>query len=205
MYIPKLYRQEDHAEIMDFLQNNNFATIVSSTDGVPTATHTPVEIVESEGGLLISGHISRANPQWKNLGSEEVLLIFQGAHTYISPRWYDHVNVPTWNYKILHLYGLVRELHGQELFGLLSRLVKKHEGGDEYQLEKLPTDYVEAQMKGIYGFTIDITRLEASYKLSQNRDDLNHASIIQHLQERTDEASHEIAESMRKQRPGVVR
>ncbi len=205
MYIPKLYRQEDHAEIMDFLRSNNFAAIVSSSGGLPTATHTPVEIIESEGGLLVCGHISRANPQWKNLGSEEVLLIFQGAHTYISPRWYDHVNVPTWNYKILHLYGCLRELQGQELFDLLSRLVKNHEDGDEYQLEKLPPEYVQQQMKGIFGFAIEITRLEASYKLSQNRDDLNHASIIQHLQERPDEASHEIAESMRKQRPGSKR
>jgi transcriptional regulator len=65
-----------------------------------------------DGVLTVLGYMSRANPQWKSFGGQEVLLIFQGAHTYISPRWYDHVNVPTWNYMMVHLYGKVRLVEG---------------------------------------------------------------------------------------------
>ncbi|MBK8825080.1 MAG: FMN-binding negative transcriptional regulator [Anaerolineales bacterium] len=91
------------------------------------ATHLPVEVLEAEdGGLTILGHMSRANPQWKSFWrQQEVLLIFRGAHTYISPRWYDHVNVTTWNYMMVHVYGKVRVVEGDKLYALLSRLVKK--------------------------------------------------------------------------------
>ena len=95
MYIPKLYREEDREKILEFLRHNNFPELVTYDGEKPTATHLPVEVLENENGsLTILGHMSRANPQWRSFGKQEVLLIFQGAHTYISPRWYDHVNVP---------------------------------------------------------------------------------------------------------------
>ena len=87
MYIPTLYREEDHEKILAFLRQNNFPALVSFDGERPIATHAPVEVAEDENGrLTIYGHISRANPQWKTFGNQEILLIFQGAHTYISPR-----------------------------------------------------------------------------------------------------------------------
>ncbi len=121
MYIPKLYREEDRQKIIEFLRQNNFPALVSHDGEKLTATHLPVEIIESEeGALTVLGHMSRANPQWKSFGEQEVLLIFQGAHTYISPRWYNHVNVPTWNYMMVHVYGRVRAIEGEKLHSLLS-------------------------------------------------------------------------------------
>ena len=96
--------------------------------------------------MTILGHMSRANPQWRSFGEQEVLLIFQGAHTYISPRWYSHVNVPTWNYMMVHLYGKMRVVEGDELYSLLSRLVQKHEVHTSYSLEGLPQDFVRREM-----------------------------------------------------------
>ncbi len=128
MYIPKLYREEDREKILEFLRANNFPALVTHDGEKPIATHLPVEVIEGEdGALTILGHMSRANPQWKSFGEQEVLLIFQGAHTYISPRWYSQVNVPTWNYMIVHLYGKVRLVEGEELYSLMSQLVQKHE------------------------------------------------------------------------------
>ncbi len=96
MYIPKLYREEDQEKILEFLRTNNFPALVTYDGEKPLATHLPVEVIEAEdGALTILGHMSRANPQWKSFGGQEVLLIFQGAHTYISPRWYSQVNVST--------------------------------------------------------------------------------------------------------------
>src|SRR5687768_7712195 len=89
MFIPKLYRQDDHEIILDFLKRNNFPALVSNTENGLVATHIPVEVVESENGTwLIYSHMSRINPQWKSFGDQEVMLIFQGPHTYISPTWY---------------------------------------------------------------------------------------------------------------------
>lgn len=203
MYIPKLYREEDREKILDFLGANNFPALVTYDGEKPIATHLPVEVVEGEdGALTVMGHMSRANPQWKTLGEGEVLLIFQGAHTYISPRWYKHVNVPTWNYRMVHVYGRVRMLAGDDLYALLSRLVKKHEVETGYSLEGLPQDFVQKEMKGVAGFAVQVTRIDAGYKLSQNRNDEDHANIIRELQERGDQNSMEVAKAMRESSGG---
>jgi transcriptional regulator len=201
LYIPGLYREEDHQEILEFLKQHNFPAIVSFDGQKPIATHAPVEVAEGENGeITIYAHISRANPQWKTFGEGEILLIFQGAHTYISPRWYNHVNVPTWNYMIVHVYGTVRLVQGDELFALLSRLVHNHEVNTGYRLETLPPDFVQKEIKGIVGFAIAVTRLEAGYKLSQNRNDQDHANIVRELDQRKDQDSLKIAVAMRAKR-----
>ena len=201
MYIPKLYREEDREKILEFLKQNNFPALVTYDGEKPIATHLAVEVIEGEDhSLTVFGHMSRANLQWKSFGEGEVLLIFQGAHTYISPRWYGHVNVPTWNYMMVHLYGKVRVVEGDELYSLMSRLVGKHEVGTSYSLEGLPEDFVNKEMKGIVGFALHVTRVEASYKLSQNRNDDDHENIVRKLEERGDEQSAGVARAMKEQR-----
>ncbi len=201
MYLPKRYLEEDHEKIVQFLKGNGFPALVSHDGEKLVATHLPVEVIENaDGSLTILGHMSRANPQWKSFGEQEVLLIFQGVHTYISPRWYNHVNVPTWNYLMVHVYGKVRMLEGVELVALLSQLVKKHEVDTGYTLEGLPADFVEKEIKGVAGFSLDVTRMDAAYKLSQNRDDESYANIINELEKRGDEVSAEIAKEMKVKR-----
>ena len=198
MYIPKLYREEDREKILEFLRQNNFPALVTYDGEKPIATHLPVEVIQAkDGALTVFGHMSRANPQWKSFGEQDVLLIFQGAHTYISPRWYDHVNVPTWNYMIAHLYGKVRVVEGEALYSLMSRLVQKHEVQTSYSLEGLPEDFVKKEMKGIVGFAVDVMRVDASYKLSQNRNEKDHENIIRELEGRGDEYSIGVAKAMR--------
>lgn len=198
MYIPKLYREEDREKILEFLRANNFPALVTYDGEKPVATHLAVEVLEGEdGALTILGHMSRANPQWKSFGEAEVLLIFQGAHTYISPRWYGHVNVPTWNYMIVHVYGKTRLVEGDELYALLSQLVKKHEEPVSYSLEGLPQDFVQKEINGVVGFAMDVTRVDAAYKLSQNRNDADHGNIIRELEGRGDENSAAVAKAMK--------
>ena len=175
MYIPKLYREEDREKILGFLRQNAFPALVTYDGSRPVATHLPVEVVEQESGLTVYGHMSRANPQWRTLGGQEALLIFQGPHTYISPRWYNHVNVPTWNYQAVHVYGTPRLVTDyDEAYRLLKKLIDRHESSSHYQMETLPQDLVEKEIKGITAFQIEVTRIEANYKLSQNRDDEDH-------------------------------
>lgn len=206
MYIPKYYREEDRKKILAFLRQNNFPAIVSFDGEKLIATHTPVEVTEGGNGkITIYSHISRANPQWKTFGSQEIMLIFQGAHTYISPRWYNHVNVPTWNYMMIHVYGKVRLLQDDELFAFLSRLVHAHEMNTSYSLEGLPQDFVQKEIKGVVGLAIDVTRIDAGYKLSQNRNDEDHKNIVQQLGKRGDIDSVKVANAMREKREETKR
>ena len=203
MYISKLNREEDRAKIIEFLQKNEFATLVTYDGEKPTASHLLMEVVEDRENLLVNGHMSKANPLWKTFEkNSEVLVIFQGPHTYISPTWYNHVNVPTWNYQAVHVYGKPRIVTDQEEFhAILSRLVAKNEMGTSYRLESLSPDFVVNNMKGIVGFQIEVKRIEANYKLSQNRDDEDYRNIVMRLHAREDEMSHQVAAAMERQRP----
>jgi transcriptional regulator len=202
MYISKLYREEDREKILEFLKQNEFATLVAYDGEKPTASHLLMEVVEDGEKLFVNGHMSRANLLWKTFEKNpEVLVIFQGPHTYISPTWYNHVNVPTWNYQAVHVYGSPRIVTDHtEAYNLLSKLIKRHEAENQYRLETLPQDFVVKEMRGIVAFQIEVTRIEANYKLSQNRDDEDYHKIVSRLEERDDEMSHGVAEAMKMQR-----
>lgn len=200
MYIPKHYREEDHQEILLFLKQNNFAALVTFDGEKPIATHTPVEVVETENGLTVYGHFSRANPQKNTFAGQEALLIFQGPHTYISARWYSKIDVPTWDYMIVHIYGKVREVEGEELYSLLSRLVRDHETNTDYRLEGLPQEMVQKEIKGVFGFAVDVTRIDGGYKLSQGKTEAERERIAGELEKRPDDPSKHIAKAIRLQR-----
>jgi transcriptional regulator len=203
MHIPKLYREEDREKVLEFLRQNEFATLVTYDGEKPTASHLLMEVVEDGEKLFVNGHMSRANPLWKTFDKNpEVLVIFQGPHTYISPTWYNHVNVPTWNYQAVHVYGKPRIVtEDDEARTLLKGLIARHEANSQYRLETLPQDFVEKEIKGIVAVQIEVTRIEANYKLSQNRGDEDYHNIVKRLEERTDELSHGVAQAMRIQRP----
>ncbi len=101
---------------------------------------------------------------------------------------------------IVHVYGKLRLVEGEELYSLLSRLVKKHEANTEYWLERLPPDFVHKEIKGVAGFAMDVARIEAAYKLSQNRNEQDYENVIRELEKRDDEYSQEIANTMRERR-----
>ena len=203
MYVSHFYREEDLKKVADFVREHDFATMVLSQDNIPVASHLLMDFETSpDGTWLVSGHMARANKLWRAFDSaQEVLLIFGGPNTYISPTWYNHLNVPTWNYIAVHLYGAPRVIaSGPELEEILARLIKRYETQSDYRMETLPADFREKEMRGIVGFQVKVTRVEANFKLSQNRNDEDHANVIQKLEARGDEQSLAIANEMKKNR-----
>ena len=134
--------------------------------------------------------MTRANPQWHDFDkAQEVLVIFQGPHVYISPSWYEvELSVPTWNYAVVHAYGLPRLIEDQvKLYNLLKSLIHTHEAHFEKPWPfNLPDDYLQKMMHGIVGFEIEITRLEGKFKMSQNRTESERENVIAALQESSD-------------------
>lgn len=199
MYVPKQFRNNDASTINDFIRHHGFGILVSESDNRIVATHIPLELSEDETKLR--GHIARANPQWKNFqNNSEVMIIFPGPHAYVSSSWYDHENVPTWNYIAVHVYGKIKIIEGDELYSALKQLVDKYEKASEYpeSVEKMSPQYVRQSIKGLVGFEIEITSIEAAYKLSQNRDRKNYINIINELEKRGDHDSKLVAAEMKK-------
>ncbi|MEY2631306.1 MAG: Protease synthase and sporulation protein 2, partial [Bacteroidota bacterium] len=133
--------------------------------------------------------------------NDEVLAIFSGAHTYISSSWYDHENVPTWNYLAVHVYGKVRVYNHEEALDFLKKLVDKYEAKSEtpVRVENL-SEKTMREAHGIVAFEIEITSLEAQKKLSQNRDDKNYKNIIEELEKTKENQAIAIAEAMKNNR-----
>jgi transcriptional regulator len=197
MYIPKYYKNTDLTVVKDFIEANGFAILVSQVDGRSWATHIPLLLdVNAQGREILTGHLSKANKQWKGFdGKSEVLAIFSGPQSYISSSWYDHENVPTWNYLAVHVYGMIHIVKGDLLKTQLSRLVDKYESGlkNRVHVEAMSKDFLEKEMKGIVGFEIEITEIQAASKLSQNRDAKNYDRIIEGLTLKGDKDSLEMA------------
>jgi transcriptional regulator len=202
MFIPAYYRNSDLSEIKNFLRKNSFATLVTSENGRSEASHIPIELVEEENGIMfLQGHLSRANPQWRSFSNAaSVLAIFQGAHTYISSSWYNHINVPTWNYMAVHIYGKIKIIEGEELLQSLKELVNKYEvvSSRPIKVEELPADMMEKYLNGIVGFRIEIEKIEGKWKMSQNRNKEDFQNVIRELEKLNDENAHLVAGEMKR-------
>ncbi|HXH48621.1 MAG TPA: FMN-binding negative transcriptional regulator [Terriglobia bacterium] len=199
MYIPEFNRLNDSAAALDFMRANPFAIVVSSGEGSPFATHIPVLANEAPGGILLRGHVARANPHWKMLEEErETLAIFHGPHAYISPSLYgSRESVPTWNYAAVHAYGRANVFHDPEpLTELLLETIAQFEQAYLAQWRDLNENYRTRMLSQIVGFEIAVERLEAKFKLSQNRPKADQARIIQSLDSSADTAISGVARLM---------
>ncbi len=200
MYIPAKYRNEDLSEVRDFITQNSFAILVNQVAGKPWATHTPLELETYEKGRdILVGHIAKANPQWKSFKEgQEVLCIFNGPHSYISPSWYKDEEVPTWNYIAVHIYGKLTVMTESEVLAWLHGLVDHYEKGEKepVALRNMSASTLR-QVKGVVGFRIVINQIQAAYKLSQGREE-DHGRIIKELGQRKDPLSKEVSKAMRK-------
>lgn len=201
MYIPNHFKQSNFEEVKLFLEQNSFGILVSQVGNRPWATHIPFELVTNDvGENFLMGHLARGNKQWKNFKEdEEVLVIFNGPHAYISSSWYDHENVPTWNYIAVHVYGKIKIVEGDALLTSLKRLVNKYEAKSKHPItvEGMSTKFLENELRGIVGFEIVISDIQAAYKLSQNRDLKNKNQIITELENQGDPESEKIARHMK--------
>lgn len=202
MYMPELFREEDLPTLHTLMRDYSFATLVTQHDGAPFATHVPLILEAGEGpyGTLF-GHMAHANPQWRDFdGSQEILVIFQGPHTYVSPSWYEvELSVPTWNYAVVHAYGTPRLITDYDAcYALLDTLVRTHEAQfAKPWLLQLPEDYLRQMIRGIVGFAICITRLEGKLKLSQNRSLTDQENVAATLQHSPDPVSRDVGTLMR--------
>lgn len=187
MYIPEQFREDDTAVLQAFIREHSFGVLVTRGEDAPFATHLPFlfDAGRGEYGMLMA-HMARANPQWREFaGGREALVIFAGPHAYVSPSWYDvALSVPTWNYAAVHAYGVPRIIEdSQLLYEQLKSLIETHEAQFAHPWAfDLPQDYIEKMMRGVVGFTLEITRLEGKFKMSQNRTPAEREKVIAALQ-----------------------
>jgi len=204
MYVPPAFREEDLPSIHRAIREIRLAQLVTATAEGIMATPLPLFLVEGEGDKgTIYGHVARANPQWKMAPTCEAMAIFAGPDAYITPSWYLTKQetgkvVPTWNYIAVHAYGPVEFFEDADrLLDVVTRLTDLHEHtrAEPWAVTDAPADFIKAQLKGIVGLRIPITRLDAKRKMSQNRNAADRAGVIKGLAE-SDRLSDRIASAL---------
>lgn len=201
MYTPTSFIETDQDKLHGFIQQHSFATLVSQTAPEPLASHLPLLLDRDAGshGTLI-GHMARANPQWRQAEGQVVLVIFHGPHAYISPTWYEAVDVvPTWNYVAVHAYGKLRlEMDRCRTLEIVRQYVEFYEANlpHPWSLDEADADFVDGLLDAIVGFEIVIDRMEGKWKLNQNHDDRRRTNVIRALREAGGEDQNQIAAMM---------
>jgi transcriptional regulator len=201
MYIPSLNRVEDRQAIDAFIHAHGFATVITNGGGKTMASHLPVLFDEKTN--VLRSHMARANEQWKQFASgDEVLCIFHGPHAYISPSWYEEQHtVPTWNYAVVHVYGKPSIVDEAQLKQIVLDTTRKYESSMP-QPWKIPLSEkeIDQMSKAIVGFKIDIVRVEAKFKLGQNRSAEDQEKMLRNLQSGPDDESRALAKFILAQR-----
>jgi transcriptional regulator len=174
LYTPSHFAPSDRAAIARLMHDYPFATLITPASPEPLVSHLPLLLVagcEPHGTLI--GHMARANPHWQHAAGAESIALFQGPHAYVSPTWYaDPANaVPTWNYAAIHAHGPMECVHdAAETRGILDALVQRFEGTREPKWQfAMPERQRDAFVGAIVAFRIRIRRIDAKFKLSQNR------------------------------------
>jgi len=181
MYLPKFYEVNDKAKLFDFMKNNSFGILFSHTGDEPMASHLPF-VMDEKGGEqgLIIGHMAKANDQWRYADGQQVMVVFSGPHTYVSPTWYqEDKTVPTWDYVAVHATGIFKACEDRsELEDSVVRLTNQHEGSQPKRWEFEPgTEYADQMFKRIVAFQIEITSIQGKWKLNQNQSDVGRERV----------------------------
>jgi transcriptional regulator len=191
MYIPR-HNLEKRVSVMHALMvAQPLGTLVTLGASGLFASHIPL-VLEDDGSPfgVLRGHISRANPQWKDLvPTVDALAMFAGQQHYISPNWYPGTKehgreVPTWNYVVVHASGPLKVIEDHEwLLTNVEKLTNLHEAGSPvpWKVSDAPEDFIRSQLKGIVGLELPIQRLEGKWKVSQNRTEKERKGVIDGL------------------------
>jgi transcriptional regulator len=194
MYVPTHFAPDDEA-VHELLADHGAADLVTSGHDGLEATMLPF-LYDREHGTL-QGHFARNNDHWRRADGQEALVIVRGPDAYVTPTWYaskaEHGRVvPTWNYVVAHVHGSVTVHDDPEwVAGLVRRLTDKHEAGREprWSVDDAPQRFLEGQLRAIVGVEVAIRRIDAKFKLSQNRPGADIDGVIAGLRSEDDERS----------------
>jgi transcriptional regulator len=182
MYLPDHFDERRTEEVHRIIRENPLAALVTFGPQGLDANHLPFEFEPSaDGNGRLRAHVARANPVWNQVkNGSPVMVIFTAAQGYVSPNWYPskhetHRQVPTWNYQVVHAHGEIQVLDDERFVrGIVARLTREHEGrtGDArpWRMSDSDGEYINGMLKAIVGIEIQITRLTAKSKLSQNKE-----------------------------------
>jgi len=202
MYIPDDFQEQRIEVLHDLMTQYPFATLFCNGSSGLDANHLPFELDTEIGEFgALRAHVARDNSVWRDMkNGDEVLVVFQAGDAYISPNWYPskhehHRQVPTWNYRVVHVYGKV-SIHDDERYvrGVVARLTRQHEASQDepWKMSDAPKDYLESMLKAIVGIEIEIFKIQGKFKLGQNKSEQDILGAVAGLKQSGQQAMAEL-------------
>lgn len=205
MYSLPYFKEQDQGVVVEFMKANPFALLIGSANDQPAATQVPLLLEERAGRIYLRGHIMRQTDHHKALvQNSNVLCVFTGPHAYISASWYTNPQVAsTWNYMSVHARGKLTFLDEASLLNILEQTTALFENNPSSPalFHHLSEEYVQRLSKAIVGFEIEVTEIDHTFKLSQNRDKESYGHIIGQLQAQGSDAARIAAEMEARKKP----
>ena len=176
------HQDDDPDTVRALIREFPWAIIVSNHDGDMVASHYPVLLDDDSGELAVVTHVGRPDDKNHRFDGSEVLLIIQGRHGYISPSWYKPgaTPAPTWNFSVVHAYGVPEIVDPEQNFRVLTRLVAHFEQHVDDPMY-LDPEVGRPLSRGTVGLRIPITRFQTQLKLSLDKDPVSRQNVIDHL------------------------
>jgi transcriptional regulator len=202
MYVHPAFKTTDD-DAWAFAAHRGFGTLIATPGGMPTAVHVPFLLEKTPTGGRVELHVARANPIHQALAAApDVLVVVAGPDAYISPDWYVSAEqVPTWNYVAVHLTGLARLMPPDESHGHVERLSAAFEARiapkKPWAMAKVSAERQQMMLKAIVPIEIQVTGIEATRKLGQNKSAADRAAVTKMLSWQGDWSALAVAELMR--------
>jgi transcriptional regulator len=200
MYDIPYFKAGHPDEVIAYMRAHPFALICGADEiGKPVATQIPFLFEQREDKLFLQGHFMKKQDHTNAfLKNPNALVIFSGAHTYVSASWYENKQIAsTWNYQAVHAAGTIRFQDDSFLLQLLTRLTETYERpGSPSLVQHMDPAYVEKMMQAIVAFEMEVLSIRNVFKLSQNRDKQSQENIISQLSNQGEDAR-EIARVMK--------
>lgn len=196
LYLPKRYESNDPVAAMQVMREFPFATVITAHPEGCQVSQLPL-LAEMRGEkIILVGHLARANPHWKLLAMHKTIVQFQGPNAYITPTWYEHCDVPTWNYVTVHGEGRAKLLESEaEVTECVRALSAAIEPADGWKFE-VPEDLQGKLAKAIVGFELGFDSWQLKCKLSQNKTPQDFENVIAGLKKRSDDGSKQVSQWM---------
>jgi transcriptional regulator len=199
MYQPRKYKKDDPEFIFKFIQYHPFATFIINGNRL-LATHIPVLTKGTDKDFILFSHIANHNEQFKYLeDGTKALLIFQGAHGYVSSSWYKEKDISTWDYSAVHINVKLKIQSQQELEESLQKLVATFEKPQENPLyyKDIPKKMLEDHLPLITGFWCEVEKIQGIVKLHQGYDKEDIESVTSHLEKQQNNSA--LSENIKKE------
>jgi transcriptional regulator len=174
------YHADDDPEVVRrLIRENPWAILVSRNGTELVASHYPILLDDDAEDLAVFTHVGRPDEVTHGFGENEILLIVQGRHGYISPSWYapGATRAPTWNFTAAHCYGVPEVLGAEETLAVLARLVAHFERQVEEPM-LLDLEWGRPVAQGTVGIRLPITRFVCKVKMSQDKDPVTQRQVM---------------------------